>query len=208
MAFLAPILFGSAAATTAATVAAEAVTTGTAGLFGFGGVAGAGGYLSPVVAGITGADVIKGGLAVATMGSGYTEAAGHRQAGEAAYQSGMYNAAVSQQQAQREREASEQEAKEFTKKQRRLLSSASVGRTGGSGVTMSGSPLLVDEDTINEIAFNEAMIRSGGEARATRQEQQAVLQRSGAEHARTASYYRAGGSILGTARDLIPIFTV
>ena len=165
-------------------------------------------FLTPILSGIpalfegvTAGGVVKGGLAAASIGAGLVGAAGARQQGESAAQAAEFNARGSQQQAGREREAAGLEATEFAKKQRRQLATSRAGRLA-SGVTMSGSPLLVDEDTINEIAFNEALIRSGGETRATRLEQESTLQRSRAKSDRTASYYRAGSSLLGSARDL------
>ena len=178
MAFLSPILFGAPALM-------GSFEAGTAGLF----------------SGITGAGVLKGGLAAASIGSAAVGVAGARYSGEASARAAEYNAAVDLQRAQREREASGLEASQFVKQQRRQLATARTGRLA-SGVTMSGSPLLVDEDTINEIAFNEALIRSGGETRATRLEQSAALSKARGQSERTASYYRAGASLLNPVRDL------
>ena len=183
MAFLSPILFGAPALMGSF----EAGTTG-------------------LLSGLTAGGVAKGALAAASIGSGIVGAAGNIQQGRAASDAALFNARALQQQADQDRAASGLEASEFVKKQRRFLAGASVGRTGGSGVLMSGSPLLVDEDTINEIAFREALIRHGGETRATRNEQQAALQTARAGHERTASYYRAGSSLLGTAAPLTYLY--
>ena len=191
------VLFGTAAQAAVPALmgsfeVATAAVPATAGLFGAGGVA-------------TGAGIVKGGLTAVSVGSGVAGAAGQRYAGEASANAAEYNAAVDLQRAQREREASGLEASQFVKQQRRQLATARTGRLA-SGVTMSGSPLLVDEDTINEIAFNEALIRSGGETRATRLEQSAALSKSRAQSERTASYYRAGASLLNPLGNLMGSF--
>lgn len=162
--------------------------------------------LAPIFEGITTAGVVKGGLAAASAGAGIIGAVGSISAGRSSAGAAEYNAAVNRQLAERARAEGDLEARQFAKDERRKLAVARTGRLA-SGVTMAGSPMMVDEDMINEIAFNEALIRSGGEVRATRAGQAAELQTARARSARTASYYRAGASALGTARDLTFIYS-
>lgn len=126
---------------------------------------------------------------------------GNLSAGRAQRDQADYQAEIAQQQAGYERAASESEADEFLRSQRRLLATARA-RRGGSGVDLtSGSPLLVDEDTIDEIAFQTARIRHGGEVQATRLEQGAQLRRAQGKAAQRASYFRAGSSLLTGASE-------
>ena len=59
-----------------------------------------------------------------------------------------------------------------------------------------GSPLLVSEDFAAEVEFQALRIRSGGELRATRAEQQAVLQRFQGRAARSAGFVRGGALLI------------
>lgn len=123
--------------------------------------------------------------AVGTIGGGIMQA---RQASQ--------QAAVQRQQAEFARKQSEIDAREFRRRQMRLLGSARAAR-GASGVDLlSGSPLLVDDDTIEEIVFNTERIRRGGEVQATRLEQQASLTSASGSSALAGSVLSAGGSFL------------
>ena len=62
-----------------------------------------------------------------------------------------------------------------------------------------GSPLLVSEDFAAEVEFQALRIRSGGELRATRAEQQATLQRLKGRAARTSGFTRGGALLLSGA---------
>lgn len=122
---------------------------------------------------------------VGTVGGGIMQA---RQAGQ--------QAAVQRQQADFARKQSEIDAKEFRRQQMRLLGSARAAR-GASGVDLlSGSPLLVDDDTIEEIVFNTERIRQGGQVQGTRLDQQAGFTASSGSAALAGSVLSAGGSFL------------
>jgi hypothetical protein len=66
----------------------------------------------------------------------------------------------------------------------------------GSGVTSEGTPLLVDDAALDEALLGEATIRVGGQTRATRLEQQAVLSRFRGQAARATGALRAGSTLL------------
>lgn len=135
---------------------------------------------------------IAASAAAATAGIG---AVGAIQQGKATQAAAEFNAATLAQQAQREKEIAGLQAEQFSKAQSRLRSSMLAKRVA-SGVQLTGTPVLVDEDAIDEIAFNEALIRSGGEIKATRLQQQAELERFGGRSARLSGLFRAGQSLL------------
>jgi hypothetical protein len=66
----------------------------------------------------------------------------------------------------------------------------------GTGVTQEGSPLLVDEATVREIALASARKLHGGSVRASRLEDDASLQGMKADYAETAGYLNAGKSLM------------
>lgn len=133
--------------------------------------------------------------AISAAGAAGVGAAGAIQQGKATQAAAEFNAKVGMQQAGREREIAALQAEQFSKSQQALLSKVRAARLA-SGVTMSGTPLLMDDDAVSEIAYNEALIRSGGEVRATRLEQDAQLARFGGRAARQSGMFRAGGSLL------------
>lgn len=133
---------------------------------------------------------------------------GQAQQNQANYQAGLYEqqAAITDQQAQSERTAARQSEEDF-RRENALLMGRRRAALGASGVDIStGSPLLTAEDFASEAELGALRIRAGGEATATRLQQQAGLQRSEAglqrlsgANAVTSSYYRAGSSLLSGA---------
>lgn len=104
-------------------------------------------------------------------------------------------AKVQRQQAKRSRQEAASAEDDFRRQQSRVLA-ARRAALGASGVDPStGSPLLVSEDFAGETELQALRIRSGGELRATRLEQQAGLTRFAGRTARTQSFLR-GGSLL------------
>ncbi len=115
--------------------------------------------------------------------------------GFAQRQAAAFNAAILRQQAERARQAAERDADAFARRQNRVRASARA-RLAGSGVTSEGTPLLVDDAALDEALLGEATIRVGGQTRATRLEQQAVLSRLRGGAARTTGALRAGSTLL------------
>lgn len=136
--------------------------------------------------------LVAAGAAVAGAGVG---AVGAIQQGKAAQSAAEFNAKVGMQQAGREREIAGLQAEQFSRSQQALLSRARAARLA-SGVSFQGTPALLDEQAVDEIAYNEALIRAGGEVKATRIEQDAALSRFGGQSARMSGMFRAGGSLL------------
>ena len=107
-----------------------------------------------------------------------------------------FQAAILTQQAARDRQQAASDEEDFRRRQSRAFA-ARRAQLGASGVEPgAGSPLLVSEDFVSETELGALNIRSGGETRATRLEQQAVLQRFKGRAARTAGFIRGGALLL------------
>ncbi len=141
------------------------------------------------------------------IGGTALSAVGAIQSGQALSDRQDFQAQVAEQQADSERVASRQEEEDF-RRQQSFLMARRRAMLGASGVQVtSGSPLLVSQDFARETELNALRIRSGGNIRATRLEQQADLFRSSGSSARTAGRIRAGSSLLtgfGTAFGRVP----
>lgn len=91
--------------------------------------------------------------------------------------------------AEQERIQAAQRAKAEEKRHRRVLATQRA-RYGASGLTMEGSPLLVQMESLEESEEMLARIRAGGEAEAL------SLERAG-RWAQRSGYVEAGGAVLG-----------
>jgi hypothetical protein len=131
------------------------------------------------------------------LGAGVS-AIGSISAGKAAQDAAEYNAKVAEQQAAQERDAAQAEASDYRRSERRGQASSRVARLA-SGVTMAGSPLLVDEAMAREIALGSARTGYAGSVNANRYENEAELERMSGDAAASASYFRAGTSLLSGA---------
>lgn len=110
--------------------------------------------------------------------------------------SASYNAAIARQQADRERQNAEIEARNFRRRQNALLASARA-RRAGSGVNPAvGTSLLTDTDFVKEIELGTQTIRNSGAVSATRLEQQANLYRRSSRYSQTGGLLRAGTTLL------------
>ncbi len=134
---------------------------------------------------------------IATVGSAAISAVGAIQQGQAAKAQGDLQAQVLQQQAASKRQVAAANEEDFRSRQSRVLA-ARRAALGGSGTDpSSGSPLLVSQDFAGETELQALRIRTGGEVRATRAEQQAQLQRFQGRTARTAGFIRGGSLLVG-----------
>ncbi len=118
--------------------------------------------------------------------------------GIAAKRQGDFQAAILRQQAERSRQEAAAKEEDFRRNQSRALATrrAALGATGLEPA--SGSLLAVSEDFAGEVELQALRIRSGGELRATRAEQNALLQRFKGRAARASGFLR-GGSLLVSA---------
>lgn len=137
-----------------------------------------------------------------SIGSGLLGAFGALKSGKAAAQAAKFQAKILEQQAASERDVSRAEAEDFRRRGSRARAS-SIARLSGTGAAIEGSPLLVDESFVKDIALGSARILQGGEVRGTRLGQQAVLSRFEGKAARTAGRIGAGASLLSGLRGAI-----
>ena len=138
-------------------------------------------------------------LAIATIASTAFSVVSAIQQGQAAAAQGKLQAGILEQQATRERQEAAASEADFRARQSRALAQRRAG-LGASGVDPgTGSPLLVSEDFAGEVELSALRIREGGEVRATRAEQQAVLQRFQGRAARTAGFVRGGALLVSGA---------
>lgn len=151
-----------------------------------------------------------------------TSAVGSISQGQTASRIADVNAQNMEQQARTERLAAKAEEEDFRREQSRLLARQRA-LVGGSGTTMSGSPLLVAEDIATETELQALRIRYGGTLNSNALTDQAALERAGGRAAKRAGFFRAGSSLLAGAgemdwgtsgttlphssRDRIPLFT-
>jgi len=138
------------------------------------------------------------GLEVATIAAigASVSAAATLASGAMSFMQARSQAKVMEQQASFERAQAQIDADEFRRRQRRLLGTARATR-GATGVDLlSGSPLLVDDDTIDQIVFETERVRQGGDIRATRMEQQAGFTRASGASDLAGSVLSAGGTFL------------
>ncbi|MHC2163142.1 hypothetical protein [Bradyrhizobium ottawaense] len=134
----------------------------------------------------------------AGIGGGVLSAAGSIQKGQAAKQAADYNAAVDAQRAVEEKDQAQADTQDYIRKGSDTVEAGRAMR-GATGVTGEGSPLLVDEDTVRQVALGAARTLHGGELRANRLKDDATLQKMKGEAAVTASYLDAGSSLLTSA---------
>ncbi|GAF91420.1 unnamed protein product [marine sediment metagenome] len=113
-----------------------------------------------------------------------------------------YNAKVAKREADAERKASDFEATQQSRAAKQLLARQRA-LIGASGVTPEGSPLLLAEDTAEQLAIEGANIRTTGERRVGAWTSRSILDTAKARAARAsapgyqkAGYLRAGSSIL------------
>ncbi len=136
--------------------------------------------------------------AVLMLAGSAIQALGAIRQGNQAKAAADFEAAQLRQQAQRDREITELNVTQFADEESRRRASLRA-RVGGSGVTLEGTPLAVLGDLAAEDAFQQAIIRAGGETQATRAESKANLRASEGRAARTGGFVRAGASLLSGA---------
>lgn len=134
--------------------------------------------------------------AVASVAGGVLSGVGQMQAAKAAASADEYNARAAEMTARAEREAADEEARDT---RRKLMGrrASSIADRGASGVALAGTPLMVDENVMQEIELDVARTAHRGATKATSLENQATLDRMSAANRRRAAPLSAGASILG-----------
>lgn len=134
-------------------------------------------------------------LAIMGLAGGALSAAGSLYKGQATKQASDYNAAVDNQRAAEEVDQAQASTQDYIRKGSDTVEGA-VADQGATGVTGSGSPLMVDENTVRQVALGAARTLQGGDLRASRLKDDATLQRMKGDAAVTGSYLDAGSSLL------------
>lgn len=134
-------------------------------------------------------------LALVGLAGGALAAGGSLFKGQATKNASDYNAAVDNQRAAEETDQANASTQDYIRKGSDTEASA-VASQGATGVTGSGSPLMVDENTVRQVALGAARTLQGGQLRASRLQDDATLQKMKGDNAVTASYLDAGGSLL------------
>lgn len=122
--------------------------------------------------------------------------AGNVSQAQAANKQRDFQANVAAQQAESERLAAAEQERDYRKAQSQRLAQirASMGASGTD--TSTGTPLLAFADFEAETERNALRIRSGGDIRARRLDQQGSLYRMSGKSEQSAGYGRAGASLL------------
>lgn len=153
----------------------------------FGGAGAAGGFT--LAQGLGAASGIVG-----LIGAGM-RAAGQRREAEAAAESAEFDAKAKEQQAQAERDAAGAEADDYRRRQMRIIAERR-SNAGAAGLTGAGSPLLVEESMLREIALGTGRIGHQGFVRESRMQDSAALDRRRAGYTREAGRRAAGATLL------------
>lgn len=109
-----------------------------------------------------------------------------------------YNAKIATNQATATQYAADVQAKQRADRTRRLLASQRVA-IGASGISTEGSPLAVMMDSAAQGAYEQGLIRYGGNRGAEALQGEAGLQRFYGDQASTAGDFRAGTTLLSGA---------
>lgn len=133
-------------------------------------------------------------LGAGALGAGVS-AAGSIQKGQAAQQAAQYNVAVDNQRAAEEKDQAAAQTQDYLRKGSDTVQGA-VAEQGATGVTGEGSPLMVDENTVRQVALGASRITAGGQLRANRLQDDATLKTMQGNAAVTGSYLDAGSSLL------------
>jgi hypothetical protein len=115
--------------------------------------------------------------------------------GEATQAAATYNAAEDNQQAAEATDKASADEQDYLRKGSDTVETA-VADQGAQGVTNSGSPLMVDEDTVRKVALGASRIQQQGAVTASRDRAGAQLATMEGNAAMTASYLDAGSSLL------------
>lgn len=141
-------------------------------------------------------------LAVVSAGLGMLgsikQAQGARAEAEAGAKAAEYNATVSEINRRAEMDKGATEADDYERKMSRERAS-SIASRGASGISLAGTPMLVDEDVVNEIALGSQRAGYDSSVRATAHGNQANLDRANAKNTRAAGRSAAGATLLSGA---------
>ena len=116
--------------------------------------------------------------------------------GNAAKAAAERNAENLELQAKSEREAAAAEASDYRRMERRKLSYAQAMRASQGVALGAGSPLLVTEDTVRNIALGAGRLGHAGVVKGVRLSNEAEMERYRGKMEQQAGYFGAGASLL------------
>ena len=116
--------------------------------------------------------------------------------GSAANQAAQFQGDMYARQAQREREMGELQAGRLRTENERVAATQRALLASGGRDISSGSALLIQEDLAEEGEFNALLTENNTAAKISSLRSQEVLERARGKNAKTASYFRAGSSLL------------
>lgn len=141
---------------------------------------------------------ISGMAKIAMMAaSAAIQAAGVISQGRAANKAARFEASQLQQQAERDRQISAQQANDLRDAEARRQATLRA-RVAGGGSTLEGSPLAVLGDLVGEAEFQALRTVASGETAANRAEGEAALKRFEGRNAQRAGFIRAGSTLLSS----------
>lgn len=132
---------------------------------------------------------------VMTVGGTLVGAAGAISSGVAAQQAAEFDAAIARQRAEIERQRGALEEQSERRRSRAILG-AQRAAFSRAGVTLEGTPLLVQEETAAEAELDALTVRFGGQLNAARELARARAERFGGRAALSAGLFRAGSTLL------------
>ena len=135
------------------------------------------------------------GVEVALIAGAVVSAAGAISAGQAQKSAAKYNAALAEEEGRAARAKAAFDEDRHRDQVERLQSSARA-LLGGRGIDIEGSPLLALADNAMEGELDALAIRYGGDVAEMRARAEAASQRFSGKQAVTASYFKAGSSLL------------
>ena len=137
-------------------------------------------------------------VAIATIAAAVVSAAGTVYSADAQRKTANYNADVAEQNAIAIKKQNEVNEKAHRDQIRKILSTQRA-MYGQSGVTMEGSPLLVQMDTVEQGELDALAIRYGGDVAAAKERSMANLYRMQGQQASTMGAINAGTTLLSGA---------
>ena len=148
--------------------------------------------LFTIPAGVLGAKAIP-----VTLGHALTlvSAIGTVASGFGAQSAAEFNARAAEQDARLERERAALEEARLRRQTGKILGMQRAAFSK-AGVTLEGTPLLVQEETAAEAELDALVVRFGGEIGAAREEARARAERFGGRQALTAGLFGAGRTLL------------
>jgi hypothetical protein len=134
--------------------------------------------------------------AVAGIAGSVMSAVGASNQAKASAQAANYNAQQQEIAAAGERDAASADAEDARRKGSAARATA-LAQRGASGVALTGTSLLVDEDVVGSIELDASRIAHRGEVSAIQRENQAKLDRASAAGYKKSGPISAGASLLG-----------